>query len=186
MIPEDIANLKKPKGAKLKNAAHRSARSTAAAVAVGRRRAGARACTKPTYHTLRMHGQGALLGYPSVSCLSERKNMAQCCIPPACQASMSELKNLLSEREDPKFCQPCWQLAYSKTAGFDPNFNPSNRWWYWRSGRCAFGRFETDAEGLFFMRGQSHPRFQQAQGCKRLRSDSTLGDTEVLLSDGGR
>ena len=99
----------------------------------------------------------------------------------------------MSKREDPPvpYSQPCWQLAFSETSGFDPTFNPSNRWWYWRGGRSAFGRFESDAEGLFFMRGQSHQkpshsRFQQAQGCKRLRNDSSLGDTEVLSSDGGR
>ncbi len=97
----------------------------------------------------------------------------------------------MSEREDPhpkiQFCQPCWQLACSKTAGFDPTFNLSNRWWYWRGGRSAFGRFETDAEGLFFMRGKpSTSRFQKPQACKRLRNcDATLGDTEVLLSDEG-
>jgi hypothetical protein len=99
----------------------------------------------------------------------------------------------LSEREDRKiqFWQPCWQLAYSKTAGFDPNFNPRNRFWYWREGRSAFGRFVTDADGLFFMRGDSgkkpaNSRFEQAQSRKRLRnSDATLGDTEELLSDGG-
>jgi hypothetical protein len=57
----------------------------------------------------------------------------------------------LSAREDPKiqFCQPCWQLAYSKTAGFDPNFNLANRMWYWRGDRSAFGRFENDVDGLF-------------------------------------
>jgi hypothetical protein len=102
----------------------------------------------------------------------------------------------MSKREDPpapniQFSQPCWQLAYSKTSGFDPTFNLSNRWWYWRGGRSAFGRFETDADGLFFMRGDSgkkpaNSRFEQAQGHKRLRSsDATLGDTEELFSDGG-
>ncbi len=59
------------------------------------------------------------------------------------------------QRENKKFWQPCWQLAYSKTAGFDPTFNPRNRFWYWREGRSAFGRFVTDADGLFFMRGDS-------------------------------
>jgi hypothetical protein len=83
-----------------------------------------------------------------------RKRMVQSCTLLACcecQVSMSE------QREDPKiqFLQPCWQLAYSKTAGFDPTFNPRNRFWYWREGRSAFGRFVTDADGLFFMRGDS-------------------------------
>jgi hypothetical protein len=64
MIPEDIANLKKPQGAKLKNGERHAAHRAAAAAAVGRRRAGAPG------ETLRMHGQGAPLGYPSVSCLS--------------------------------------------------------------------------------------------------------------------
>jgi hypothetical protein len=41
----------------------------------------------------------------------------------------------------------------SKSAGFDPTPNLNNRWWYWREGRSGFGRFETDDDGLFFMRG---------------------------------
>jgi hypothetical protein len=41
----------------------------------------------------------------------------------------------------------------SKSSGFDPTPNLNNRWWYWREGRSGFGRFETDDEGLFFMRG---------------------------------
>ena len=89
----------------------------------------------------------------------------------------------LSAREDPKiqFCQPCWQLAYSKTAGFDPNFNLANRMWYWRGGRSAFGRFENDADGLFFMHGgnrgssRKRPRHRNP-----VLENSALGDTDEL------
>ena len=96
----------------------------------------------------------------------------------------------MSKREDPPvpYSQPCWQLAFSETSGFDPTSNPSNRWWYWRGGRSAFGRFDSDSDGLFFMRGRdpSTSVFRQPQGRKRLRAcDATLGDTEVILSDGG-
>ena len=95
----------------------------------------------------------------------------------------------LSAREDPKiqFCEPCWELAYSTSAGFDPNFNLANRMWYWRGDRSAFGRFENDADGLFFMRGNpSSTGLQQGSGRKRPRhrnpvlEDCTLGDTDVI------
>ena len=55
----------------------------------------------------------------------------------------------------PKYYKPCWELAYSKTAGYDPFPNIANRMWFWREGRSAFGRFETDDDGLFFMRGSA-------------------------------
>ena len=67
--------------------------------------------------------------------------------------------------------------------GFDPTFNLSNRWWYWRGGRSAFGRFETDSDGLFFMRGNpSSTGLQQGSKRKRPRllKDTCLGDTDVL------
>ncbi len=94
----------------------------------------------------------------------------------------------MSKREDKPviYSQPCWQLAFSETSGFDPTFNPSNRWWYWRGGRCAFGRFDSDADGLFFMRGRDGSTSGVRQPPrKRFRdSDATLGDTEVI-PDGG-
>ena len=86
---------------------------------------------------------------------------------------------------------PCWQLAYTYTQGYDPTPNVANRWWYvpcplvlpqylnicryWRQMRSAFGRFERDSEGLFFMRGVPPPAQR-----KRARVENNLGETEEL------
>lgn len=87
----------------------------------------------------------------------------------------------MSEREEPKlqYIQPCWQLAYSKSSGYDPTYNIANRWWYWREGRSGFGRFETDVEGLFFMRGNPHA----SSGVGRKRQHVAICSTTDVLSD---
>ncbi len=65
----------------------------------------------------------------------------------------------------------------STSCGFDPTPHLANRWWYWRQGRSAFGRFEEDEEGLFFMRGQQ-PSASQAR--KRARAAADASATELL------
>jgi hypothetical protein len=73
----------------------------------------------------------------------------------------------------------------SKSCGFDPTPNLNNRWWYWREGRSGFGRFETDDEGLFFMRGQppsASAASAHAKVRKRARAAADASATEVLES----
>jgi hypothetical protein len=72
----------------------------------------------------------------------------------------------------------------SKSSGFDPTPNLNNRWWYWREGRSGFGRFETDDEGLFFMRGlpaQPVPTAAKAQR-KRARAAADAS-TDIIESE---
>ena len=68
----------------------------------------------------------------------------------------------------------------SSSCGFDPTPNLANRWWYWRQGRSAFGRFEEDDDGLFFMRGQqcAHAKRKRA----RAAADAASA-TDVLESE---
>jgi hypothetical protein len=71
----------------------------------------------------------------------------------------------------------------SKSCGFDPTPNLNNRWWYWREGRSGFGRFETDDEGLFFMRGQPFS-VSHAQARKRARAKSKSEATTDVFESG--
>ncbi len=73
----------------------------------------------------------------------------------------------------------------STSCGFDPTPNLANRWWYFRQGRSAFGRFEEDDEGLFFMRGQppsASAASAHAKARKRARAAAEASATEILLS----
>ena len=55
---------------------------------------------------------------------------------------------------------------------------------YWREKRTAFGRFESDLDGLFFMHADPLALGQKrARIALRQSSASCLGDTEVIVSD---
>jgi hypothetical protein len=55
--------------------------------------------------------------------------------------------------------------------------------WYWRQGRSAFGRFEKDDDGLFFMRGIQLLSSASAHPTARKRARAIAeASTEVLKS----